>query len=81
MITLKVTEQRVEEIPFSVYRQVGKDPDAQARFIAHFAINDSGDYMTMDEALKEMDQLTLGEIVELSEQIRTRADEIAAPKV
>lgn len=81
MLTLKVTEERVNEMPFSIYRQVGKDPDYMARFIAHFAYDEpKAKYLSTKEALAQMDELTLGEIGELVETIRGQADEVVAPK-
>lgn len=81
MLTLKVTEERVNQMPFNIYRQVAKDPDYMARFIAHFAYDEAkGEYLSTEEALNRMDVLTLGEIGELVETIRGQADEAVAPK-
>lgn len=79
-LTLKVNEQRVQELPFEVYRKSGSDPDAQARFIAHFAVHDSGEYLTPAEAMAELDKLSMGEVNDLVVGLRQAADEVAAPK-
>lgn len=79
-LTLKVTNDRVEELPFSVYRKSGNDPDAQARFIAHFAINENGEYMTVDEAFVELDSLSMREVNDIIQDLKLATDEAAAPK-
>ena len=81
MITLKVTTERVEEMPFKVYRQVSKDPDCMAKFIAHFAYDEqSNTFLETGEAMDLLDELTMREIGELVETIRYQADEVVAPK-
>jgi hypothetical protein len=80
-LTLKVSEERLNSLPFEVYRKSGQDPDSQARFIAHFAIDEeSGDYLTKEQALAKMDEMTLGEVSRTVEELRSLADETAAPK-
>jgi hypothetical protein len=80
-LTLKVSEERLDSLSFEVYRKSGQDPDCQARFIAHFAIDEeSGEYLTKEQALARMDEMSLGEVSRTVEQLRNLAEETAAPK-
>lgn len=79
-VTLKVNAERLEELPFDVYRKSNTDPMAQARMVAHFMVDEDGKYMEEAEAIDGLDALTLGEVRDTVAQLREMADEEAAPK-
>lgn len=82
MVAVHVTQERIENIKAGVIRRVMKqDYDALFAFVATFMVNADGSYMDKEAAFEILDELTLAQLAETSQEIIRAAQEQAAPKV
>lgn len=80
-LTLNVTQERLKTCHIGWLRksQTG-DLLALFNFIAHFVSDGQGGYLSHEDAIAAIDNLTLGELEDVAGQLYSAASEAAAPK-
>lgn len=91
-IVFKVTDQRTELLPMGVFRQLDTHPRAQLYFVAHYLVNENGDYLIqydpetgqyadgVDDAWAILDPLPIRQIVDLVAELQGNVEMAAVPK-
>lgn len=81
MIKVHVTQQRMEGLSVGILRRVENgSPNAMVRYVAHFVVGENGHYLPEEEAVELLDELTVGELNAVAEQLNDAREEAAFPK-
>jgi len=82
-VTIRVhaTPERLEGMSNRTLRLLQKSPEAMYDYVAHFMIDDNGDYLDKDDALQILDDLTLADMKEAGAAVEQAIREAAAPKL
>lgn len=81
-VRFKVTATRVEEMEFGLILDVTSDKVdniAAAKFLAHFTVDEQGDYMEPDAAMATIRRLKVGQLNETVAQLVNEMQEQAVP--
>jgi len=81
-VTIRVhaTPERLEGMSNRTLRLLQKSPEAMYDYVAHFMVDDNGDYLDYDAAIDILDVLTLADMKEAGAAVEQAIREAAAPK-
>lgn len=80
-LDLKVTEDRINDVPLETFYGVNSNPRNQIDFIAHFVVDEDGNYMQNKGAVKAVTSgRTIGDLETITKQLIDAMENTAVPK-
>jgi uncharacterized protein YutE (UPF0331/DUF86 family) len=79
-IHIHATPERLEGMSNRTLRLLQKSPEAMYDYVAHFMVDENGDYLDYEEAIDILDDLTLADMKEAGAAVEQAIREAAAPK-
>lgn len=79
-ITFRATPERFQGLKIGVQRKLGQDFGANVRYLAHFMVDEDGEWLDEDDALAILDEHTRGELGEMYDQLNTAIEDGIVPK-
>lgn len=81
-IRLRVTdyEEQISGLSGKEYRTMGSNPESQIKFLACFMVDENGRFMSTEQAIEILDELTYGDIADAYEELQEAIREAVVPK-
>lgn len=81
-VNLLVTQERIEVLKVGVFKRGTREGDFEGKIdlIAHFVTGPKG-YLSFENAVESLDDITMGQLNEVAEELGRQMSEEVAPKV